>query len=65
MNREEAFVNAFIRKDKRVRYLSFLSNPRRKREIVDTLNHVLPLDHSPAALVSATHSGESSPHTSR
>lgn len=38
---EEAFVNAFIIRKKRSRYLQLLSNPKHRHEILDRLNHAL------------------------
>ena len=36
---EEAFVRAFIVKDKRARYRQLLQIPKRRRELLDRLNH--------------------------
>lgn len=38
MNPEEAFVSAFIAKDRRDRYLGFL-NPKRRNKLLDLLPH--------------------------
>lgn len=48
---EAAFVKAFIVKDKQERYLQFLANPKRRREILDRFNHVLDFDPKFATLV--------------
>ena len=42
MGHEEAFVKAFIAPDKQARWMQFLSNPKRRSEILDRLNHNLP-----------------------
>lgn len=39
---EEAFVKAFLTSEKRARFLQFLANPRRRKEILVKLNHDLP-----------------------
>jgi hypothetical protein len=38
---ELAFIEAFIAEERRERYRMLLANPRRRREILDRLNHVL------------------------
>ena len=48
---EEAFVKAFIMKDKQERYLQFLASPKRRREILDRFNHNLDFETKYAALV--------------
>ena len=42
--REQAFVKAFVVRNKRDRYLSLLGNPRKRSEILDALNHGPGLD---------------------
>jgi len=42
LSAEEAFVKAFLTSEKRARFLQFLANPRRRKEILDKLNHDLP-----------------------
>jgi hypothetical protein len=44
MSDEEAFVRAFIVPDKQERYLSFLSSPKRRREILGRFDHQLDYD---------------------
>lgn len=39
---EEAFVKAFLRSEKRARFLEYLGNPKRRREALVQLNHALP-----------------------
>ncbi len=50
-NQEAAFVKAFIVKDKQERYLHLLASPKRRREILDRLNHNLDFDPKYAVLV--------------
>src|SRR5688572_4218259 len=52
MNHEESFVTAFIVPDKRSRYLELLKNRKRRREILERLNHHLDYDASLATQVS-------------
>lgn len=42
LSAEEAFVKAFLTSEKRARFLQFLANPRRRKEILVKLNHDLP-----------------------
>ena len=42
MDHEEAFVKTFLLSEKRARWAQFLSNPRRRKEVLDHLNHNLP-----------------------
>jgi hypothetical protein len=44
MNQEEAFIKAFIIPHKRSRYLTLLSSRKRRRDILDRLNHNLDFD---------------------
>ena len=39
MTHETAFVSAFVVPEKRARYLEFLAKPKRRRELLDRLNH--------------------------
>jgi hypothetical protein len=51
---EEAFVNAFIVREKRQRYRDFLAGPRR-RKVLSRLNHVLDLDERFSTRLHDTH----------
>jgi len=51
LSAEEAFVKAFLTSEKRARFLQFLANPRRRKEILDKLNHDLPYMPEFAAMV--------------
>ncbi|WIL19278.1 hypothetical protein [Geothrix sp.] len=42
MSHEEAFVKAFITSEKQARWAQFLSSSKRRKEILDRLNHNLP-----------------------
>jgi len=42
MTHEEAFVATFLESAKRARFIQFLSNRRRRAEILEKLNHGLP-----------------------
>lgn len=42
LSAEEAFVKAFLTSEKRARFLQFLANPRRRKEILAKLNRDLP-----------------------
>lgn len=42
MNHEEAFAKAFIISAKRARFLQFLANPKRRKEMLQRLSHGLP-----------------------
>jgi len=42
MGHEETFVKIFLLSAKRARWSQFLSNPKRRREILKQLNHKLP-----------------------
>lgn len=42
MNHEEAFAKAFITSEKRARFVQFLAEPKRRREMLDRLNRDLP-----------------------
>ena len=42
MDHEAEFVKAFITSEKRARWAQFLSSSKRRREILDRLNHNLP-----------------------
>jgi hypothetical protein len=44
MGHEEAFAKAFIATDKQARWILFLSNPKRRSEILERLNHNLPFN---------------------
>lgn len=48
---EEAFCRAFIRREKRRRCLEFLADPRRRREVLDRLNHGADVELSRATLI--------------
>jgi hypothetical protein len=52
---EEAFVNAFIVREKRSRYLQFLASSKRRREILDRLNHTLDYDPALATRLPSEH----------
>jgi hypothetical protein len=43
-NIEEAFVRSFVVPDKRQRYIELLANPKRRRKILDHLNHQFDYD---------------------
>ncbi len=43
-NHEEQTIKAFILKEKSERYLSFLSNKKRRKEVLDRLNHCKDFD---------------------
>jgi hypothetical protein len=51
---EAAFVNAFIVRERRQRYLDLLAGPRR-RKILSRLNHVLDLDERFSTRLHDTH----------
>lgn len=53
MNDEEAFVRAFILREKQERYLSLLSSPKRRRDILARLDHQLDYDRALATRVAA------------
>ena len=42
MDHEQAFVKTFVASAKRARWSQFLSNPKRRKEILNQLNHNLP-----------------------
>jgi hypothetical protein len=42
MGHEEAFVKGFITSEKQARWAQFLSNSKRRKEILNQLNHNLP-----------------------
>jgi hypothetical protein len=42
MDHEAAFVKTFIASEKQARWAQFLSNPKRRKEILNQLNHNLP-----------------------
>jgi hypothetical protein len=42
MEHEEAFVKAFLTSEKRARWAQYLSNPKRRNEILNRLNRHLP-----------------------
>lgn len=42
MSHETEFVKSFITSEKRARWLQFLSDPKRRQEILGRLNHNLP-----------------------
>ncbi len=48
---ERRFVDAYIVKAKRKRYLEFLSNPKRRQKILERLNHALDYDRQCATEV--------------
>jgi hypothetical protein len=48
---EEAFVNAFILREKRPRYRQFLASGKRRPEVLDRLNHGPDIDWTTAAVV--------------
>ena len=56
LNHEEALVRAFVSKDKRDRYLMLLSNPKRRCEAINHLNHHFDFIESLATKISATDS---------
>ena len=51
INDEEAFVRAFILSEKQERYLSLLSSPKRRRDILARLDHQLDYNRVLAARV--------------
>ena len=59
---EAEFARAFIRREKRERYLSFIANPRRRAWILDRLAHSLVVDLDPR-FMSRVPSGSQSPWT--
>ena len=48
---EAAFVKGFAAKEKQERYLHLLAGPKRRRDILDRLNHTLDFDPRYAALI--------------
>jgi len=44
MENEERIIRGFAPKDKRNRYVSFLSSAKRRRRLIDLLNHEFALD---------------------
>ena len=42
MNHEEAFAKSFIASEKRARFIQFLADPRRRKEMLDRLSRNLP-----------------------
>lgn len=42
MNHEEAFAKAFISSEKRARFIQYLADSKRRKEMLDRLNHDLP-----------------------
>lgn len=42
MGHEEAFAKAFITSEKRARFIQFLAAPKRRKEMLERLNHDLP-----------------------
>ncbi|HJU84727.1 MAG TPA: hypothetical protein VJ600_10985 [Holophagaceae bacterium] len=42
MDHEEAFAKAFLPSEKRARFIQYLANPKRRREILSRLDHDLP-----------------------
>lgn len=42
MDHEAAFVKGFLASEKQARWAQFLSNPKRRKEILNQLNHNLP-----------------------
>lgn len=42
MNHEEAFAKAFIPSEKRARFIQYLADPKRRKEMLDRLNGDLP-----------------------
>ena len=51
MNQEEAFAKAFIASEKRARFLQFLGDPKRRKEMLGRLGHNLPYIHACATVV--------------
>lgn len=49
MGHEEAFVKEFLASGKRARWAQYLSNPKRRKEILNQLNHNLP--YNPALAI--------------
>lgn len=43
---EQAFADAFVHREKRARYRQFLANPKRRRQVLDRLNHGMDIDRS-------------------
>lgn len=43
MNPEEAFAKAFIRSEKRARFIQFLAHPVHRKELLARMSHDLPL----------------------
>lgn len=37
---EEAFVKAFVERDRQERFLGFLANPKKRRKLIDEFNHL-------------------------
>ncbi len=50
-SREEAFVNAFVAKAKRERYIGLLSNPKKRKKILEVLNHNFDFDEALATVI--------------
>ncbi len=42
MDHEAAFAKAFLASEKRARFVQFLADPKRRKEMLDRLNHDLP-----------------------
>ena len=42
MNHEAAFAKAFLRSEKRARFIQYLADPKRRREMLGRLDHDLP-----------------------
>ena len=49
--REETFVNTFVHKAKRERYIALLSNPKKWKKILEVLNHNFDFDEALATVV--------------
>lgn len=55
MNHEEVFAKAFITSEKRARFIQFLADPKRRKEMLDRLNRDLPYMPGFATEVPGTH----------
>jgi hypothetical protein len=42
MDHEAAFAKAFLASEKRARFIQYLADPKRRKEMLDRLNHDLP-----------------------
>lgn len=54
MDHEAAFAKAFLPSEKRARFIHYLADPKRRREMLDRLNHDLPYMPGFATVVPST-----------